>query len=253
MNLAEFCFEQSLYSKIPLGLGDGDDVAPIYRWKGRYDCFCPFCKKETVVNLPKSMADRFGFNYMEGSQKYMEVTFLCARNARHKMVFYMVHDGETLIKIGQFPSVADLQMGELNKFRTVLEKEESGEFRKAIGLSAHDTGIGAFIYLRRVLEKIVDKRGKEAIADNTIAEDEFANARVAEKIRMLDGYLPEVLVSNAKLYGVLSKGVHELTEEECLRAFPAIRDLMFFVLEEDLERSEKEKLLKAAEKAIRSL
>ena len=169
------------------------------------------------------------------------------------MVFYMIHDGEKLFKIGQFPSVADLKVGELNKFRSVLDQEESGEFYKAIGLSAHDVGIGAFVYLRRVLEKLVDKRSEQALLEGVFSQEDFLQARVAEKIKMLKGYLPDILVSNTKLYGVLSKGVHDLTEQECLRAFPAIRDLMFFVLEEDLERNEKQKLLRAAEESINSL
>lgn len=254
MNMAEFCFGRSLYDVINIDINSEDDYDNFYLWKGKFDCYCPECRDKTIVYSVESIQESYKNHiWVKGVPRYLTAVFHCARDASHKMVFYMIHDGDQLFKIGQFPSVADLQFGELNKFRSILDGDETGEFYKAIGLSAHDVGIGAFVYLRRVLEKLVDKRGKQAISDGVFSQMDFQKARVAEKIKMLKGYLPDILVSNTKLYGVLSKGVHELTEQECLKSFPAIRDLMFFVLEEDLERNEKAKLLKAAEDAIKSL
>ena len=40
---------------------------------------------------------------------------------------------------------------------------------------------------------------------------------------------------------MLSKGIHELSEEECLQYFTPLRDLMFLILEEDLEKEKKDK------------
>lgn len=51
------------------------------------------------------------------------------------------------------------------------------------------------------------------------------------------------------LYGILSKGIHELTEEQCLTYFPVLKDCLYMILdqwEEMRKKEEKEKSIKAA-------
>ena len=52
----------------------------------------------------------------------------------------------------------------------------------------------------------------------------------AEKIKMLEGYLPDILVKNATIYGILSKGIHELSEEECREYFPVVKGCIYQIL-----------------------
>ena len=57
----------------------------------------------------------------------------------------------------------------------------------------------------------------------------------------MESNLPKVLVQNRAIYGILSKGIHELDEQTCLKYFPAIRDAIILILEEDSrERSRQE-------------
>jgi hypothetical protein len=66
---------------------------------------------------------------------------------------------------------------------------------------------------------------------------------------MLSSYLPSALTSNTVLYGILSKGIHELTEEQCLTYFPVLKDCLYMILdqwEEMRKKEEKEKSIKAA-------
>ena len=63
---------------------------------------------------------------------------------------------------------------------------------------------------------------------------------------MLKDYLPTALVNNTVFYGVVSKGIHELSEEECLEYFPVLKSFIFLVLrqwEKNRKDSEDEKEL----------
>lgn len=66
-----------------------------------------------------------------------------------------------------------------------------------------------------------------------------------EKIEALKPYLPEVLVANKNIYGIVSKGIHELSEEECREMFPYIKagiELILDSLLAEKERKSKEKI-----------
>ena len=85
------------------------------------------------------------------------------------------------------------------------------------------------------------------------AEEAFLCARMDEKISLLKGHLPDFLVQNRNLYGVLSIGVHTLGEAECLAAFPAVRLAIELILDDLLEKHERQSKVKAASKALEAL
>jgi hypothetical protein len=60
-------------------------------------------------------------------------------------------------------------------------------------------------------------------------------------------------VEHKVLYAILSKGIHELSEEECLQAFPVVRLGIELILDEKIEQQEKERKIKDASKAIQNL
>ena len=66
------------------------------------------------------------------------------------MVFFFRLWNNELEKIGQYPSLVDITNPGLKQYERLLGKERTGELRRAIELAAHDYGVGAFIYLRRV-------------------------------------------------------------------------------------------------------
>lgn len=53
---------------------------------------------------------------------------------------------------------------------------------------------------------------------------------MVERIKMLQGYLPDVLIKNTTIYGILSKGIHELSEEECREYFPVVKECIHQIL-----------------------
>ena len=149
-----------------------------------------------------------------------------------------------VIKVGQYPSVADLVIPEIAKYKPVLGTQYR-EFSKAIGLFAHGIGIGSFVYLRRIIENLVFDKYNEVSENLEISNTEFMRLKFDEKIEALKPYLPEVLVANKNIYGIVSKGIHELSEEECREMFPYIKagiELILDSLLAEKERKSKEKI-----------
>lgn len=165
---------------------------------------------------------------IEEVSRILILKFICSMNEEHHLDYIVLTTDKSMMKIGQYPSVADMTFPELDAYKHVISKEDRKELGTAIGLFANGVGAGSYVYLRRILERLVYK-AKEAAAD-VIDNEMFEQARVAERIKMLEGYLPDVLVKNTTIYGILSKGIHELSEEECREYFPVVKECIYQIL-----------------------
>jgi hypothetical protein len=183
---------------------------------------------------------------------FFTLDFHCLRGCGQVLSFVFHFNNGTLTKIGQYPSFADLATSEIEKYRKILRNYYL-EFRKAIGLAAHDVGIGAFVYLRRIFESLIEEKHQEAMNLSGWDEDIYTRSRMDEKISLLKKLLPEVLVDNKVIYFILSKGIHELSEKECLAVFPIVKTGIELILDEKIEKQERERKINEAKKAIQSL
>ena len=77
----------------------------------------------------------------------------------HTIIFDLITTDNKIIKVGQYPSVADMTIPEIKKYRKVLGSEYR-DYAKAIGLFANGIGIGSFVYLRRIIENLIYKKFK---------------------------------------------------------------------------------------------
>jgi hypothetical protein len=178
---------------------------------------------------------------------------VCSRDRGHKILFiFRAHQG-VLQKIGQYPSLADLATPDLDKYRVVLGKERFRELTRGIGLAAHGVGIGAFVYLRRIFEGLIEEARTAASVNADWDQPAYESARMDEKIAMLSDQLPAFLVENRGLYRIMSVGVHTLSEPECLAAFPVVRAGIELILDEQLERKRREEKIRAATLNISTL
>ena len=134
----------------------------------------------------------------------------------------------------------------------MLDREDRAELHRAIGLAAHGVGVGSFVYLRRVFERLILRRFKEFKDEEGWNEAEFVRLRMEDKIEFLERHLPDFLARNRKVYAILSKGIHELQENECLSAFEMLKHAIFFILDEDKHNMEQLELRRKAEQAIAS-
>lgn len=150
----------------------------------------------------------------------------------------------TIQKVGQFPSVADLQIPQIQKYRKLLGNGRYRELTRAIGLAAHGVGIGSFVYLRRVFEGLMEQAHSVASQLHEFDEKKYELSRIEDKILLLKDFLPRFLIEHRSIYSILSKGIHELGEEECLEYFNPVRDGIELILDQkikEVERKEKER------------
>lgn len=61
------------------------------------------------------------------------------------------------------------------------------------------------------------------------------------------------MLENTNAYGILSKGVHELDENTCLNAYALMKETIELILEEKLERIQKEEKRIKIKKEIEKL
>lgn len=266
--LEELLINKGLYDSIDISIDDLEDIEK-YLSNSEYtgntiDCYCPHCGTNRVFEFFDSevheetgimavMLDDVGSRARKPKKeeifrsylnKRYALTYRCARDRQHTILFDVIVTDDKVIKIGQFPSVADLVIPEIAKYKSILGVQYR-EFSKAVGLFAHGIGIGSFVYLRRIIENLVLNKYSEVAEELGMSEDDFGHLRFDEKIDALKEFLPPVLVANKNVYGIVSKGIHELSEEECREMFPYIKAGIELILDDLLaekERKEKEKI-----------
>jgi len=264
MTLEEFVFDVSLYQKIDATNGYNVIIEHLKAGSRQttIDGYNPIRKKDSTFYLVKGLGnlkeieiglDPFSYYhdvFMEVDVK--TVAFLCQRYY-DKITIVVFHDPKNsiLMKVGQFPSVADIHIGQVKQYDKVLEKPILKEFTKAIGLAANGVGIGSFVYLRRIFENLIYEVLEEA--KDVIDIEVFKVQRMDEKIDTLKNYLPPFIVENKQIYGILSKGIHELEEEECLAYFDCMRQSIELILDERLVQLEKKKKEAEVKKALSSI
>lgn len=200
-----------------------------------FDTYCIGCKRETTFRIQtqkvatRSIGGRYAIHVTPPS--IFAARAVCQRGF-HVYTYVFTDSDDRLTKIGQTPSVADLSFGELRAIDRSLDKEDRTELGKAIGLSAHDTAIGAFVYLRRVFERMI-QRAHERQSEVGNAVKGFETMRMEDRIAALKDELPEKVVENSAVFSVLSVGLHELTEEQCAKHFPVMKAVLFQMLEQE--------------------
>ena len=212
------------------------------------DAYCILCDKDGVFRVSQSFYDHCSTpSWTTRNNGLISIEYQCTRNNSHAYHIYYFKDGNYFSKVGQFPSVADFQIPQAQAYRKILNDEQYKEFTRGIGLAAHGVGIGSFVYLRRIFEDLIEEaRAMAQTKDKDFLNDEFLQARMDEKIKMVKNYLPEFLVENRNLYAILSKGIHDLSEEECLKYFETVKIGIEQILDEKIIQKEKiEKAIKA--------
>jgi hypothetical protein len=251
--LAEFVFSAPLYAKFKLTAGS-DDVRVLYnRLDAKIDGHCPFCHRTSTfkvygAHIPggdpwNSVHTRYAFDAF-----YVE----CARDEGHQLRFWFLIQSLVIQKVGQHPSLADIANDESGIYRAVLTEADAAEFHRAIGLAAHGLGIGSFVYLRRIFERLINKRFEEFKPSEDWLDDTFVRLRMDEKVAFLRDHLPQFLVEHSKIYSILSVGVHELTDDECLAFFEVLKQSIVIMLEEDKKKKKELELRMKFSKAIKS-
>jgi len=249
-----FHLEMPLYHELDLTIGViAEKAYEMMTHSETMDAYCIWCEKESVFDAREYVGRSYSSTYsswLKFDSGFCRNSYVCSRNENHQYFsYYLKLEKSKLLKIGQWPSVADFQIPQVEKYRKILGEEEYKEFTRGIGIAAHGVGIGSFVYLRRVFENLIEEAHVKTKVENTnFPNEEYLKARMDDKIKMVKDYLPEFLVENRNLYAILSKGIHDLTEEECLQYFETVKIGIEQILDEKIIQKEKaEKAAKARE------
>ena len=179
--------------------------------------------------------------------EYEFITYRCRDCQSTKKTFAVlvtwdeIYDVEVM-KLGEYPPFSAPISSRIQK---LLSKADLELYRKGSRAEAQGLGVGATTYFRRIVEEqwnyLVTEIRKAAarlgaknldVYDAALQETQFSKAvkilkdAIPEKLLILDGKNPLTL-----LYQPLSRQLHGLTDEECLRQAADIRVVLTALLE----------------------
>lgn len=252
------CGQMRIFSMNPINfIFNIDDTK--WDWRSLAGALRSLQNSYKLASIPSPIEPKVKHDWMwsnckiEHATRLMVFPFTCAMDESHHLDYVVVTTANEMMKIGQYPSVADLSFPQLDEYKKVLAKEDMRELRKAIGLHAHGVGIGSYVYLRRIFERIIDTAKNNAVKDGDLGHKDFDGLRLIDCIPMLKNYLPKMLVDNPNFYRIVSKGIHELSEEECNSYFPVMEEFIYMILRQWEQKRKEEEAEKRINSAISNI
>lgn len=282
---ADFLQNSGLYDEIDITQENIQDLISLIAGKVRLDVYCKECGVNRIFTMNPlfvflgtgentytaeklseflqqiqnnqasdkmfSLTPRYGTNWVWKTPiiyyytRIISFQFVCTLHSEHHLDYIVTTYSNKMRKIGQYPSVADLTFPELDSYKKDVSGEDRKELRRAIGLYAQGIGVGSYVYLRRVFERIIDKAKDYAIGDQKLNLEDYQKSKMNQRIQMLRDYLPAILVESKEMYGIISKGIHELAEEECIEYFPIMQEAIFMILRQWKQKREELESTKA--------
>lgn len=188
--------------------------------------------------------------YLDASRNF-SVNAVCKQGHKFQSIFHITDNAE-LIKIGQYPSRMEFETY-IKDYNKVLSKINNKELNTAIGLATHGIGAGSFVYLRRVFERVIfDTFNKEFKDEESVTLEEFTLKKMEEKLKLIHEHFDDS-INKKMLYEILSKGVHELSDNECKEYFDLLLSALIIILEKQLEKENKKERQEEINKTLNSL
>jgi hypothetical protein len=197
--------------------------------------------------------------------KFEELDYECknckeGKKFRKRFCLAVLGEGGTgaVQKIGEYPAYSPVTS---RKVYDLIGENHREMFLKGRRAELRGLGIGAFAYYRRIVDDqkalIIDQLEKVAkrlgLAPDVLkvfasarAEDRFTNA-----IKQIEDALPPALFISGHnpltiLYDVLSDGIHDLSDEECLAHARTVRTLLIALADRISEISKDEATVQEA-------
>lgn len=249
-----------LYKKIQI-----DEKLPSYEFfpynDVRVESYCSKCKRRRIFSFENSSLAHVEWGQItEGNRvgKILEnldyFTLRAMADCGHELLVCLRKiDKNKIMKIGQYPSIYDMDENINNKsFLKLLDEDDASYYKKACSLYSFDTCIGAMVYLRRIFEKLLIDSFNMNKENISINEEEFKKKRVEEKVKILKKYLPDILQEEGfnKIYTKISNGIHNLSENECQTIFTILKEAIEEILIEKIQTKERKKRISEISKNL---
>ncbi len=207
----------------------------------------------TISPEPRSIGGGIGSAdpYLETGTSYFEFTCVSCGKSKREYHLEQIVNEETirLQKYGERPRKRLARDPVLQRFL----KDDLDNYEKAVVCLSYEYGVAAFAYFRRVVENninrlldLVQEDAQSSSADTqvTAALAELRkNSPMNKKIEIANHALPVYLNSDglnplSRLYQVLSEGVHNFSEEKCLKEAKATSECLAYLVSELASRKE---------------
>ena len=173
------------------------------------------------------------------------LTCVSCKESKREYHVELVVDIET-IRIQKYGELPKKQLERNPVLQRFLE-DDLENYEKAVVCLSHEYGVAAFAYFRRIVENNINKL-LDLVQEDTqssSANTEVASALVelkkdppmSKKIKIANYALPEHLNPDGlnplgRLYQVLSEGVHNFSEEECLNKAKITSECLVYLVSE---------------------
>ena len=199
-------------------------------------------KNESIISKSVELLSN---NMIDGNIQYFDYTFVCANDDKHvyKMLISIEINIDTLIlrKIGQNPSMIKVKGYDFDKYKHQLEKFDAyDEYCKATLCYNERFSVGAFAYLRRVFEKMLN-----FFCNGIILQDDHVKTKINAVGNSFD---PRIRASLSNMYGILSASIHCIKEEESQEYYEdlkAVIDMQLEYLKTEEEKAQQTKNLQS--------
>ena len=180
---------------------------------------------------------------------YINYNCKCTNKDEHQymmMISIELKDDKFVVrKIGQNPSMITIKGFDFDKYEKILRKLNAyQDYKKADLSNAEHFHVGAYAYLRRIFEKMV----------NYYLEKKTRVNSMDKKIEAVkDKFDPRVRHLLRNLYGILSVSIHELDEEQSREYYEYLKAVIDMQLEYMNTEEEKAKQSKKLESIINKI
>ena len=180
-------------------------------------------------------------NLKENNANYLHVIYQCSNCQRSQKVYSLA----VILSTSEQPNGICRKLGELPPYGPPIPPElikligpDGDIFLKGHECENQGLGIGAFTYYRRVVENEKNRILKEIVKVSEkigVPQDKIdtlhqtsKETRFSKALEMAKDVMPESLLIDGHspirlLYRALSRGVHELSDEECLERASTVR------------------------------
>ena len=242
------------------------------------DCYCPKCKENKTFIISSSDFYQSAFCFIKAINSSfsrcssvpgssVNDPYSLFLNERGKfdlelkcpvcnevIYFYYIYENGYTIKINTYPNSMNGLKQKYRKYKLLNndDYDYAEEFITGCYLFYNSkSGIGSFCYLRRCLENFVKDYTNDLFNEEKISEKYNASLKFEQKINIIKDALDKDVYDMLKpLYSILSLGIHELKEDECLAFFEQLRGILEIILDERLENINKKKMIQELKKNL---
>lgn len=209
------------------------------------EIFCPNCKKKQLFNRKCYLGEEERLNRDIKYGDIFSLEFSCVEHICKCQKNYYIHverknDQIVFTKCGEYPSLSPCVDEAISK----VFPDDEDLLEKAVRCLKDGLGVGAYAYLRQVLESHIglliteiEKMAQEQ--EDTETLEKLAklrgNGQMSKNIDLAKNALPVYLRVKGfnplgLLYRTLSEGIHNQSDEECLKKANDIYNALTFIL-----------------------